>query len=429
MASQWYWEFGDERMGPVSFQELADLLRAGTISDSERVCREGQDTWIEASAVPGLMRASRADQQAPNNNCNSMAGISIGAAVSAVESAVPEAVASVSKCSIEATSIQDSPRNSKYRIISMVGIAVVIVFTVGWWSSQAVRFPERRLKNAASEPLSPAVELIIPTPKTPSMPGLPARQAIELPGFEKQDQLHSPCLSADLLTIVFAHLTDGRTWFDLYLATRSKVTDDFGAPQLISTCQSPELDAYVALAPNGLELIFVRSDDRPELMYASRPDLNSSFSPAQPWGNAEINKLGQKPGYPQFFEANAVQFAIIDGNPPMRSLWQSRRSKLGLAFETPIPVACGNPWAPWRIGASGKRAFYGNENGLFMAARASPELPIGHTVVLAEATQCGPVDGPIWVAPQEDLIVYCSPGVGKKIGDGRYFWMWRLIGD
>ena len=40
-------------------------------------------------------------------------------------------------------------------------------------------------------------------------------------------------------------------------------------------------------------------------------------------------------------------------------------------------------------------------------------------------------DGPLWVAPQEDVILYCSTGPGQspQFGDhnkGRKLWMIRL---
>ena len=82
-------------------------------------------------------------------------------------------------------------------------------------------------------------------------PGIAGRNRnVPLPGFEGLENAYSPCLSADLKTIVFGHLTDGKTWFDLYIATRDKVEEPFGPPRLLLGCQSDELDAYPALSPN-----------------------------------------------------------------------------------------------------------------------------------------------------------------------------------
>ena len=83
-----------------------------------------------------------------------------------------------------------------------------------------------------------------------------------------------------------------------------------------------------------------------------------------------------------------------------------------------------------RLAASGLRAYYGSEEGVFFAARASTSEPFGEEVLLLDASLTGPIDGPIWVAPQEDVVFYCSGGPAKspKPGDkdkARKLWMIR----
>jgi hypothetical protein len=39
-------------------------------------------------------------------------------------------------------------------------------------------------------------------------------------------------------------------------------------------------------------------------------------------------------------------------------------------------------------------------------------------VRILDPATVGPIDGPIWVAPQEDMVFHCSPGPGKKFGLG-----------
>jgi len=56
---------------------------------------------------------------------------------------------------------------------------------------------------------------------------------------------------------------------------------------------------------------------------------------------------------------------------------------------------------------------------LFATGRRSKDEPFGPPVMLADAALTGPITGGVWVAPQEDVIFYCSPGPDKKPGSGR----------
>ncbi|MBM3736637.1 MAG: RDD family protein [Acidobacteria bacterium] len=54
----WFYELGGERKGPVGVQDLASLVRAGTISDSNLVWREGLAGWQPLSAMRGEILAA-----------------------------------------------------------------------------------------------------------------------------------------------------------------------------------------------------------------------------------------------------------------------------------------------------------------------------------------------------------------------------------
>ena len=247
-----------------------------------------------------------------------------------------------------------------------------------------------------------------------------------LPGFEDFPMVHSPYLSADLRTIVFAHLRDVKTGFDLYTAHRESVTDPFGAAERINACASSDCDAFAAVSPDLRELIFVRSDSKPQLMYSRRADLQSPFSTPVIWPIAQKTE-GDLEAFPQFIDTNTVLFQKAFRDPPERRFWISRRPKGASEFGEPQVLPFADSWAPWKVSENGLRAYHGTEKGLFISARANLNLPFGTAEQIAEASETGPIDGPIWVSPQEDVIVYCSPGVGQKILTARLFWMWRLL--
>jgi len=55
--SQWRCKLEEGELGPMSFAELAELVRAGTVSEGTRVARVGSSNWEPAWHVPGLLRA------------------------------------------------------------------------------------------------------------------------------------------------------------------------------------------------------------------------------------------------------------------------------------------------------------------------------------------------------------------------------------
>ena len=50
-----YWEPESEAQGPVSLQELIELINNSQIRDDTYVCPEGQDNWREADIVPEIL--------------------------------------------------------------------------------------------------------------------------------------------------------------------------------------------------------------------------------------------------------------------------------------------------------------------------------------------------------------------------------------
>jgi hypothetical protein len=56
--SQWRCKSDDGELGPVSFKELADLVREGKVKEGALVRREDASNWEPAWHVPGLLRAA-----------------------------------------------------------------------------------------------------------------------------------------------------------------------------------------------------------------------------------------------------------------------------------------------------------------------------------------------------------------------------------
>jgi hypothetical protein len=56
--SAWRCKVDEAELGPLSFQQLAELVREGKVTDKALVCREGVGKWEPAWHVPGLLRAA-----------------------------------------------------------------------------------------------------------------------------------------------------------------------------------------------------------------------------------------------------------------------------------------------------------------------------------------------------------------------------------
>lgn len=58
MPSQWYYKIGEKEAGPVTFQQLVEMVRAGTLVADQRVRRDLTQEWTAARDVIGLYRAA-----------------------------------------------------------------------------------------------------------------------------------------------------------------------------------------------------------------------------------------------------------------------------------------------------------------------------------------------------------------------------------
>lgn len=64
MASQWYLRLGEEELGPIPYPELIELVRQGTVGESDLVRREWPGDWQRADSVVGLFYMARREPAA-----------------------------------------------------------------------------------------------------------------------------------------------------------------------------------------------------------------------------------------------------------------------------------------------------------------------------------------------------------------------------
>jgi hypothetical protein len=215
------------------------------------------------------------------------------------------------------------------------------------------------------------------------------------------------------------------TGYDLYVADRASPSDAFSTPRLIESCATAECEAYPALSPDGLELLFARSDAEPVLMAARRDSRDAEFSDPTVWSCPKMNDDGLRIGYPQFVNADRVAFARSAADPSSRRILLCERPVAGGAFGSAEPLLMADAAPPYFVAGNRLRAYYGSDQGLAFTIRSQWEVSFGLPRPLATSAVAGPVEGPIWVCPKEDVIFYCSAGPGKELGSSRKLWMLR----
>lgn len=62
MASEWYCDVRGNKVGPLSPQQLLELVRIGDVTVTTRV-RKNDSSWFRADEVSGLFEAAFRDQE------------------------------------------------------------------------------------------------------------------------------------------------------------------------------------------------------------------------------------------------------------------------------------------------------------------------------------------------------------------------------
>ncbi len=414
MASLWFCKVLGQEVGPVSFEDMAEMVRSGTLKEEDRVRRRGSGEWIAAREVVGLFRAPKAQpaQAAP--------------AVGKTEAASAPGKTQEPGQPRPAQPPPARPRRTITRQVLLgIGLVAAMLLVVGlvtaWRSGRRRRFPEPRVGKPRPAPETPLASILPPRPEVPSIPGLKKEVPKPVPGLEDVDPLYYFSLSADMCTIV------GCWAGNLHIATRDDVSRPFGEPRVIESCASQGPGERPALSPDGLEMIYARwFDDNAHFFYTSRQTSSSEFDEPVPWDPPSSVKVGGEFRLARFLDPLRVTVTMAEVGGKNHWIFLSERASPNSTFRPARDVPS------WKVGTAacysedGLRAYLGWDKGLYVTARHSEDEPFRPLVMLADAALTGPITGPTWVAPQEDVIFYCSPGPGKELGSARRLWMIRF---
>ena len=132
MASQWFCNVLGQQIGPVSFREMAGMVRARTLKEDDPVRREGTSQWIRAREVIGLFRAAAKEpaQARPETK------------------AEPPPVEIPGKPKQAERPPAKPPRLGRRRALLagglVVGLVLLVAGVTAWRASRRERFPEPR---------------------------------------------------------------------------------------------------------------------------------------------------------------------------------------------------------------------------------------------------------------------------------------------
>jgi hypothetical protein len=409
MASQWFCKVLGREVGPISFEELADLVRKGTLTEEDPVLRKGAHEWKKAREVIGLFRAAAREpvEEAPPPE---------------PKPAPPTTPFKPKKPSRWRPRL---PRVGRRAIITACCtlILIVLVGTAvrGLMSGRRERFPQT-YKERHGDVEVDAATLSRPERTAPSAPGLEPRRPALIPGLQEVSPGFSPTLSSDLCTIVFSTPSKPGAGYDLYVARRESTSREFDEPQPIVLCNTRQAERFAALSPDGLELLFVRSESQPLLLRSTRANKVSSFGEPVPVPMTWLANLNHQLEWAHFVDDSRLGLCATDWRSGKRSFLFAVRPDQASGFGAggQIPFRGGKS-SQFFVVQSGLRAYYSQNKGISVTARATLAEPFRGGAMILDAQVTGPVKGPFWVAPQEDLIIYSSPGPGETTG--RRLWM------
>lgn len=284
-----------------------------------------------------------------------------------------------------------------------------------------------RVAAGQDSPAATALSARPPRGSAPSVPNLARLSPRLVPGVGQLQRAYSPCLTADLKTIVFANWMHRQTEYDLYIATRKAVDEPFGPAERIEACVTPWTDANPALSVDGLELVFVSSDDAnpatpPKLLRSRCPKRGAPFGGPEEVKIPGVESSRSRFSNPQFIDARRLKFCLIESDA-LRTVRLAERADDRSPFKTLARLPMANHWPLWWISADGLRAYASVEAGIVLSVRQSAEAPFGPLETVIPASVIGKIDGPIWLAPQEDVIFYCAPGDEGRPDAGRHLMM------
>jgi hypothetical protein len=262
-----------------------------------------------------------------------------------------------------------------------------------------------------------------------------------VPGINSENAEVSATLSGDELTVYLSRRPPGQPGLkesDLYVASRTAITEPFGAVTALASVNTPDIDDNVSTPSDGLTIYFHSS--RPDagsdsgledIWRAVRPSLFTSPLPAEPVTSVNSPSNDVDPYITA--DGNTLYFTSSRDRAPDAgySFRIFRAEKLGGGFTTPIPLeleydAGVSQLSQPVVSAEGKTLFVSYIADASAAAAAAATIWSAHRDnPLGAFKDFGPLPGgafgagrnlPTWVSPDGCHLYFRSNRPGG-LGD------------
>ena len=430
MALKWYCKGKKKDYGPFSFQDLVKFIRAGRLTEDHLVKREHSTRWMKARDVVGLFQVAIRPEgrvyAGPEEARQEESDDATSDSRSTTDS--DSKLLELAAAAVREPHYPSGRKRlvTRRRVVFALTTAVLLVATAvfGLRARENRRFP----RSAADEGVQSeyTLELLRITPPEPvSVPGLEVGVPELVPGLQSVGDIYCLCLSADLKTLAFSGAKTINDTHDLYITSRGSILVPFDEPVRVDNCSSDAWEINPCLSADGLELFFVRPESREHFFRSARSGAHSDFGPPLPWPKRGSDSTLYKVGYPRLMGADRLIFnAEAEGE--RHFVFMAKREKSGKLFGSPRLTYLLLTEARSIVSADGMRAYYGTSDGLFLSGRQSEKEGFSRGFEILPAETTGPVETPVWMTPQEDVIFYCSPGPDEEPGTARKAWLVRI---
>jgi hypothetical protein len=411
--SQWYYQAEHEALGPLSFQDLAVLFSDGVLVPASLV-REGlSGPWKRLDDVPGLITAARKlkPAQSPARPVGDPA--------------------SQPRKSPRLPPVEAAPESrpwGRYAALTLV-LMVLALEAWWWWPRTPAKFPAAEAVTLKFDIPARIAQMLPPSQTHPRQPLTPVGPPEPVPGLEKLGWMKNPWMTPDRLAIVYVGFGGPDQLDDLFLSERLSVDERFPPAKKIEACSGTRREIFPTLSADGLLLVYAEDAGPYRLMSSRRTKRGEPFPTAEPLNVEGLDPELRMLDAPRLLSADELIFSATTPEFTKREIFLARRTGPA-SFNQVAAVGLVNGWPRYAFSGNRKRAYFLNEEGLFITMQApktgqfvTPEKWLG---IEQLGPNLGKFDDSVWIAPDETLILFGSPGLNDPESTNHRLWQLRL---
>lgn len=240
-------------------------------------------------------------------------------------------------------------------------------------------------------------------------------------------QEYSARLTGDYLTL-YLHRGDLGRGDRVYVAQRSRVDEDFRAPEPLAVFESVSRPRFPAPTPDGRTVFFTAdraaADASPgrDLFWARRSTVDGAFEPPVPIDGLGTLGRNETP----WVSADGAVLAFSSGDERARKLYEVSLGPAGPGDVREVDVA-GQLAVDFPVESSDGLTLYFAANAgpslldVMVAKRPTRDAPFGTATPVSELSSTS-FDWPTWVSPDECTILVSS----SRDGTSDIYWARRI---